>query len=225
MNSAFAIGFVSGPSLITALTASVETSAMLLGFSVCFVVASIGVGPDIRHEPEAKPTWVEGGLRLLIPMLVAKVAYGFLLAIIGGRAAALFPGVRIFVIMFGLAGVVVIGQFAAAILNKRLGPRLAVGALLVLAAGASTAAASGSGWPLVAAALGQSVLLLVGYRNFRDVPSSARTFALYNVLSDPGMVLGASLALGGIHGAFGLTAVALVAAQVLAKAPKEQQAS
>jgi MFS family permease len=222
MNSAFAIGFVSGPSVITAMTSYVETWAMLGGFAACFVAAAVGVGPDVRHEPEAKPTWIEGGLRLLIPMLVAKVAYGFLLATIGGHAASLFPGVRIIVIMFGLAGVVVVGQITAAILIKRFGARLALGALVVHAAGATTAAATGSGLPLVAAALGQSILLLVGYRNFRDVPSSARTFALYNVLSDPGMVVGATLALGGTYGAFGLAAISLVAAGTLAKTPKPQ---
>lgn len=219
MNSAFAIGFVSGPSGITALTSYVEVSAMLLVFAGCFVVASIGVGPDARHEPEAKPTWIQGGLRLLLPLLVAKVAYGFLLSIIGARAGALFPGVAIPVVMFGLAGVVVLGQVVAALLFKRLGSRLTIAALVILATSASCAAASGIGWILAPAALGQSILLLVGYRNFRDVPSSARTFALYNVLSDPGMVLGATLALGGTYGAFGLTMVALLATALLARAP------
>ena len=55
-----------------------------------------------------------------------------------------------------------------------------------------------------------SALVLVSYGNFAGQQKSVRSFALYNCLSDPGMFVGASLAILGVQGSMGIIVLSCI---------------
>lgn len=215
MNSAFAVGFVSGPFVIDGLHPAMGTRGALLVFAALFAACALAfvpaAAPAVATAPIAAEPAPRRSLDLFFPLFAAKATYGFMLALVGASAHVWFPELAIGWILLALSGVFVGGQVLGTLLVKRVPTR----ALLVvvpvgLAAAMIWLGAGGAPAALVGVALAHSLLALLGYRQFTSVPDDARRFALFNLLSDPGMILGATLAVAGTTGAWGLAILGLV---------------
>jgi MFS family permease len=215
MNSSFALGFVAGPFLVQGGGRFVATPAILLGFAALFGVSALGVlaRPVAPALEKAALSHTPPGLARFWPLFVAKLAYGFMFSFLSGHAQAVFPDLALAWVMLGLAGVFVVVQVATTLSLKVVGVRtLLRAAPLVLAAAAAVLALTGLGAAVFLMSVGHSVLVLLGYRMLAgDKADDARTFALYNLSTDPALVLGALLALAGPLGGWGLVVVGLVA--------------
>ena len=224
MNSAYALGFVAGPFAVSTIHPAVGTSAAIASFAALFALCAIVfavVAPKAHASVSGAAASLPSGIRTFLPLFTAKATYGFMLALLGGNVHVWFPALGIGWVMLILAGVFVAGQVVAAMLVKRApSSSLHVGLPLVLGAAALWLALGGAPAAIFAVALAHSLLALFGYHQFHGVPDDARRFALYNLLSDPGMILGATLAIAGPSGALGLVALAFVPA-LLARAQDE----
>ena len=221
MNSAYALGFVAGPFAVSTMHPVVGTSVALAGFAAVFALCAVlfaAVAPALRAPAAGDASSVATGIRTFLPLFTAKATYGFMLALLGGNMHLWFPQLGIGWVMLMLAGVFVAGQVVAAMLVKRApSGSLHVGLPLVLGAAALWLALGGAPVAIFGVALAHSLLALFGYHQFHGLPDDARRFALYNLLSDPGMILGATLAIAGPTGGLGLVALAVVPA-VLSRA-------
>lgn len=236
MNSSFAIGFAAGPFLAAAGVAWAGTGQLLLFFAAAFGVCALGISlrPAAPPLPESSEERAPPGLARFWPLFLAKIGYGYFLSVLAGHAQALFPGLSertapltqlarrvpgleqaefaVPWVLLALGVVFSVGQGIASPLVRRTGPGpwLRV-APLVLAAGALGLALTGRGEWVLLMSLGHSFLVLLGYRLLAVSPDGPRTFALFNVATDPGLVIGALLATLGATGAWGLCLAGLIA--------------
>lgn len=236
MNTSFAIGFAIGPFVAAAGVALAGTGELLLVFAAAFALCALGLSirPPAPPLPEANNAPPPPGFARFWPLFLAKIGYGYFLSVLAGHAQALFPGLAEqtapltrFVqrlpglgeadlavpwVLLALGLVFSVGQGLASPLVRRFGPRpLLRAAPLVLAIGAIGLALSGRGEWVFVMSLGHSFLVLLGYRLLAVSPDGPRTFALFNVATDPGLVIGALLAFFGATGAWGLALAGLIA--------------
>lgn len=237
MNSSFALGFALGPFLAAAGVAWAGTGQLLLLFAGAFALCALGISLRPPPPPLPEPTGEAPpppGFARFWPLFLAKIGYGYFLSVLAGHAQALFPGLSErtapltrFVqrlpgleqaefavpwVLLALGLVFSVGQGIASPLVRRTGPGpwLRV-APLVLAAGALGLALTGRGEWVFVMSFGHSFLVFLGYRLLAVSPDGPRTFALFNVATDPGLVIGALLATLGAAGAWGLCLAGLIA--------------
>lgn len=236
MNSSFAIGFAGGPFLAAAGVAWAGTGRLLLLFALAFGVCALGISlrPPAPPLPESNQEQAPPGLARFWPLFLAKIGYGYFLSVLAGHAQTLFPDLAertatltdfarripgleeaefaVPWVLLALGLVFSVGQGLASPLVRRTGPGpwLRV-APLVLAAGALGLALTQRGEWVFLMSLGHSFLVLLGYRLLAVSPDGPRTFALFNVATDPGLVIGALLAGLGATGAWGLCLAGLLA--------------
>ena len=213
-NTLFALGFVAGPPAVSAwLEAGNGPTALLRGAGALFVaiaaLLALTVPPAAPEDPEtvdAPTDW----LGSFYSIFLAKTFYGFFLPYMATTAIHQLRPLTIGQAMAGFSLVFVAGQVLGTLLVKRLPAEhlrayVPLGLALVLPA---VFLGAGPPW-LVAAALAHSLLLFVGYLEAAAQPAGARAFARTNVLSDPGMLLGALLAGVGPMGMLPIAALAL----------------
>lgn len=219
MNSAFALGFVAGPAMVRGIDPLLGTRGSLVTFGALFAACALWLGalrprgfdePDPSEAERDATTRGLAGVALFFPLFAAKTTYGFMLAFVSGNAQTFWPALGVVWLFLVLSVIFVIGQILGTRILRAVDKRHLVIALPALLAATMTWFALTDGeLALFAVALVHSVLALVGYHEFSGIPESARRFALFNVLSDPGMILGAGLAWLGLRGAFGIVAVGL----------------
>ncbi|MBL4849691.1 MAG: MFS transporter [Planctomycetes bacterium] len=237
MNTGFALGFAAGPFLAAVGVALAGTGPLLLMFAAAFGICALGLAVRPPAPALPKPTAEAAappGFARFWPLFLAKIGYGYLLTVLAGHAQTLFPNLAertapltrlvqrlpglsdadlsVPWILLALGIVFTAGQVIATPLLRRLGPApLLIAGPLVLAAGALGLALTGRGEWVFLMSLGHSVLVLLGYRLLAVSPDGPRTFAMFNVATDPGLVIGALFANLGAQGAWGLCLAGLVA--------------
>jgi predicted MFS family arabinose efflux permease len=214
MNSAFALGFVAGPAMVRGIDPLLGTRGSLVAFGALFVACALWLGalrprgfdePDEAATSRDETTRGLAGVALFFPIFAAKTTYGFMLAFVSGNAHTFWPELGVVWLLLILSVLFVVGQVIGTRLLRAVPKRALSIALPVLLATSMTWFALGDGeLAIFAVALVHSLLALVGYHGMSGIPESARRFALFNLLSDPGMILGAALALPGAVGGFGL---------------------
>ncbi|MCA9582557.1 MAG: hypothetical protein KC416_12235, partial [Myxococcales bacterium] len=221
MSSAYAVGFICGPPLVTFVGAGLSTTDLLLAGAVPF--AAIGLvliairpgGFPHRSTQSVKTAWAD-----LVPLLLAKCNYGYMMALIAARASTHWPTLGAPGLLLVLAVIFVAGQAAGVPLTRKLGlHRITPGLYVGVAAGSLGCALGGAPIAIFAIAGVHSLLLFVGYLRLADQPDEARRFALLNLLTDPGMLLGAVMAIALETGALGLVILAAASAVAHFKLP------
>ena len=128
-------------------------------------------------------------------LLYAKSFYGFLLSFVTSFAAVYFVRWPISALTVSLAVLFIAGQQLASRTLHRF-HKQSLEMLLPIGIGVTLLLFWFTQWPylLFFAALQHSYLLFIAFLNFTTKMKSGREFALFNSLSDPGMILGALLA-------------------------------
>ncbi|MGV3524079.1 MAG: MFS transporter [Candidatus Sericytochromatia bacterium] len=202
-NGSFAGGYVLGPLLVELALQGLSHRLCLLAFGGGLIALNLWLGPQLPALPQAD----ENSLRLrqlfagqdwfarFYSLFYAKCFYGFMLAFVTAYAGRYFASWPLSAITLSLACLFVAGQQIGARLEPRL-HRRGLEILLPLGIGLTLFAMGLTGWGglLYLAALQHALLLFLALLGFSLNMESGRAFALFNSLSDPGMVLGAVLA-------------------------------
>ena len=214
MNSSFALGFVVGPFVVHGVGGWLDTQLLLWSFAAIFLGiagAMVMRPPPAGRVDEASTATLPARRTMLFPLGLAKLTYGFTLAFIGGQASAAFS-LPVAWVMLGLAIIFVGGQALATVLVRAVGTtRMLQVVPLGLAVGLCGLGLTGQGTWLFVVGGFHSMLLLLGFRLFAGGPDDARTFALFNVATDPALMVGALLAGLGAPGALVIAAAGALA--------------
>ena len=212
----FGLGFVAGPLVVEAALRVGDARPVLASFSGVMVLGALAVWITLDPRritlsevpPGADPP---RGVDAVYPLLYAKVLYGFALAFAASHVAERFPSFGIAGLMLAMSVVFIVGQALGSVIARRA-PRAWLIVALPLLAAAIVAAyvVTGAWWIFMALSLTHSVLILVAYAGVAGTPSGPRAFALFNCLSDPGMLVGSALAGLGLAGGWGVAALGLV---------------
>jgi MFS family permease len=214
-NSVFGLGFVAGPLIIEAALRAGDARPVLATFAGLMTLGALAVWVTLRPgvglselPPGSDPP---EGFDAVYPLLYAKVIYGFSLAFAASHAADRFPEFGIAGLMLAMSVVFVAGQGLGSVVARRAPrPWLIVALPTLAAAVVATYAATSSWFVFLTLALVHSVLILVAYAGITGTPNGPRAFALFNCLSDPGMLVGSALAGLGLQGGWGVAALGLV---------------
>jgi MFS family permease len=218
LNSVFAGGFVSGPLIVDAVVPRWQAPGALLVFAGLIALFALVLWAQPESLP-GKPTEADRaaiadapkGLLLFFPLFAAKLTYGYMLAFLSALGPRYFPSLSYFTILLILAGIFMVGQVMGALLLRRFSRvGLNVVVPLVLTATMLWFAGFDAGEAIFAVAVGHALLAFYGYHNFAGLPESAQKFALFNLSSDPGMILGALLAAAGTTGGWAIAALGVV---------------
>lgn len=218
-NAVFALGYVSGPVLVELSLKAFPYRFCLLLFGSLFIALNFVV---MRFLPPLDPQPQESDLRLsslfgggwfekFYTLFFAKCFYGFLMAFVTAYAQDFFPNWPISAVTVTLAVIFVSGQqLGARTLHHFHKPGLEV--ILPLGIGAVMLVFWFSHWGgfLFVAAAMHAYLLFIAFLNFTTQMKSGREFALFNSLSDPGMIIGALLVSAGPRGVWVLAALAVL---------------
>ena len=217
-NSGFAVGFVVGPLSVSWMIGQVSPGRILFGFGLLFIALGAALSPLLAHlpGPAAGEVGREGALSgvkwfdSFFTLFLAKSFYGFLLPFFTATLLPRLAPLTLTTAMLAFSAVFVLGQGLANPLTRAFPLRgLEVALPLVLGAVVLGVRLADLPFAMYLAALLHSFLLFIAFLQLANKPGTAREFALFNSLSDPGMVLGAMLAGIGVNGMFGLFALCL----------------
>lgn len=202
-NGSYALGFVLGPILLELAIHAISYRICLMGVGIFFMLFNLALSPLLLQMDQVE----EASLKLrklfgnqdwfekYFTLFYSKCFYGFLLSFVTSFAAIYFGGWPISVLTLIMAGLFVGGQQLGARTLFRF-DKQAVEILLPIALGLTLMLFWATGWRYLIffAALQHAYLIFIAFLNFTTQMKSGREFALFNSLSDPGMVLGAVLA-------------------------------
>ncbi len=220
LNSVFAGGFVSGPLVVDGVVPHAGASGALLVFAGLIALSALALWVQPRTEPSesteadrAALADAPHGLLLFFPLFAAKLTYGYMLAFLSALGPRYFPSLSYFTILLILAGIFMVGQVIGALLLRRFS-RVGLNVVVPLTLTATLVWFAGfdAGEAIFAVAVSHALLAFYGYHNFAGLPESAQKFALFNLSSDPGMVIGALLAALGTSGGWAIAALGAVPA-------------
>ncbi len=214
-NSVFGLGFVAGPLIVEAALRAGEARPVLAIFAALMTLGALAVwatlGPGVQLSELLPGSDPPEGFDAVYPLLYAKVIYGFSLAFAASHVADHFPEFGIAGLMLAMSVVFVVGQGLGSVVARRAPRPWLIVALPTLAAAVVATYSATSSWVVfLALALVHSVLILIAYAGITGTPSGPRAFALFNCLSDPGMLVGSALAGFGLQGGWGVAALGLV---------------
>lgn len=209
-NSTFAIGFVAGPPAVAWMQGALGPPALLEVFGGVFVasvpaLALLMPAPPAENDQAATPHG--GWFDTFYLLFLGKTAYGFILPFVTHVVASRLP-IPVSVIMLLMSAVFIAGQVLGGPILGRW-PKVPWGLALPLTMAASlvTLVVPSLAWLIFVGGFIHSVLMLKALMGFTQIPASARQFALLSSLSDPGLVVGASIA---AFGNWGIGALALL---------------
>ncbi len=195
-------------------------SGALLVFAGLIALSALALWVQPRTEPSesteadrAALADAPHGLLLFFPLFAAKLTYGYMLAFLSALGPRYFPSLSYFTILLILAGIFMVGQVIGALLLRRFS-RVGLNVVVPLTLTATLVWFAGfdAGEAIFAVAVSHALLAFYGYHNFAGLPESAQKFALFNLSSDPGMVIGALLAALGTSGGWAIAALGAVPA-------------
>lgn len=202
-NGIFALGFVLGPVIVELTMKVLPYRLCLIGFGLFFMLLNLLLSPllqkmDSVDEASLKFRHLFAGqewFEKFYSLFYAKSFYGFLLSFVTSFAAVYFARWPISALTVSLAVLFICGQQLASRTLFRF-HKQGLEILLPLGIGLTLMVFWLTQWPylLFLAALQHSYLLFIAFLNFTTKMKSGREFALFNSLSDPGMILGALLA-------------------------------
>lgn len=218
-NGVFALGFVLGPVLVGAGMRWLDYHVCLLGFGAGFMLLNALLAPGLPEQPQPDDAALRlralfsgsGWFEKFATLFFGKIFYGFLLAFVTSYAGRYYPRIPLQALTLLLAVLFVGGNQLGA---KTLGyfDKRGLEILLPLGIGALLLGfwVSHAGALLFVAALLHAYLLFIAFLNFTTRIQSGREFALFNSLSDPGMVLGALAATLELRGTWIVAALSLL---------------
>ncbi|MFN8578874.1 MAG: MFS transporter [Candidatus Sericytochromatia bacterium] len=210
-NSLTAIGFVLGPLVISELINNIPYKICLVIFALIFIIISSIFSFYKTPEPDLTLNEETSLKNILISkdsfgkfstMFLAKSFYGFLLTSIPSFLLVYIKEqISISKIILLSAFIFVIGQIIIEnIIKKFPKEHLEVYLPVLLAISLSLFFYTQSINFIYLACFIHSMLAFLGYLNFSLKTTSLREFALFNLITDPAMVIGAFLATIGVSG-------------------------
>jgi MFS family permease len=218
-NAVYALGYVLGPVILESTMQIMSYRICLLMFGIVFILLNLHLSPLLPKLKEAEAHTLT--LRILFSgtswfekfysLFFAKAFYGFLLSFIASFALVYFGSWPISVLTVGLAILFVGGQ--------KLGSRTlhhfnkqGLEIILPISIALTLLLFWATEWRVLifVAALQHSYLLFIAFLNFTTKITSSREFALFNSLSDPGMLLGAVMASFGLKASWVLVGLAFL---------------
>lgn len=219
-NATFALGFVLGPVIVEVLIKWIDSyrpCLIILGSVFMLLSAFLAFKlPELKQENDedlrlsklfAGETWFEK----FYSLFYSKSFYGFLLSFLTAYATVFFGKMPIFVLTLAMAVVFVVGQQVAS-RTVHYFNTLTLEIILPISVGLAVVVFWYTHWPgmFFVSAFLHAYLLFIALLHFTKHIESGREFALFNSMSDPGMVLGATLAYYGLNAAFVLVALSFL---------------
>lgn len=223
-NAVYALGYVMGPVLVKLTLLRFEIQTFLLFSGLLFMVVNAAMIPLLPHfEPvpkaDLKLSKLFGNINWFdkfYSLFYGKCFYGFLLTFLTSYATVYFHWQigkidTITLLTLVLAFIFAGGQQLGAKTIKYFNPRsLEIIIPLTMAITLVLFFALQWGPLLIFSAVLQAYLLFIAFLNFTQKIRSGREFALFNSLSDPGMVIGALCAGLGLKGAIIVAALGIL---------------
>lgn len=218
-NSFYILGFVLGPILLEYLLQNYRYQSCLLSFSMFFIAIVLGLffmfGDEKFQKENKRPTKIEHNWHIkknVALFFFTKSIYGYVLSFVPAHASNyLSEDTTVGMMMLQLSGILIISQVIHERVLRVVSKKFIE---LFYPMAVSLCCMSFWGMELISSmyvmVFFHSALVLVSYGNFAGKQKSVRSFALYNCLSDPGMFLGASLAIWGIQGSIGIIILSFV---------------
>jgi MFS family permease len=208
-NSLFALGFVIGPPAVAWGVRPLGAPLLLEGFGLAVILAALALAPlappPPREDGAAPPPPAGGWMDTFYLLFLGKTAYGFILPFVTKVLADRLP-FSVATILLLMSAVFIAGQAAGGVLLRRFpGVRWHVVLPIALAPALAAMAVPALAWMIFVGGFFHSILMLRALLAFTHTPANARQFALLSSLSDPGLVLGATLA---VLDGWGLAAIA-----------------
>ena len=216
VNSAFAIGFVSGPLFVEAVSMASSPRLAIGAYAIALVLSALtlltfaarSALPSTATEGDRVPL---GGFDEIFPLFFAKTLYGFSLAFAASHTASHFAPFSMTGLMLVMSVTFVGGQLLGNLASRRAPRAWLIVALPTLAAVLMAVYVSvGVWWLFLFLVLVHSMTVLIAYAGVTGTPGGARAFALFNSASDPGMLLGAALSGLGLLGGAGIVVLGLL---------------
>ena len=218
-NSFYILGFILGPILLEYLLQFYRYQSCLISFSMFFIAIVVGLffmfgtekfPEDNQKTPQIFDNW--NVIKNVALFFFTKSIYGYVLSFVPAHASVyLSEKTTVGMMMVHLSGILILSQ----ILHERLLRIVSKHFIELFYPMAVSLCCIGLlGMELISTiyvmVFFHSALVLVSYGNFAGKQKSVRSFALYNCLSDPGMFIGASLAIWGIQGSIGIILLSLI---------------
>jgi MFS family permease len=203
-NSIFSLGFVLGTPLIEYSIQSVEIKSILVSFGFLLIALSmlfyilpwkISLNSEAPHPRELLK--LEIFKERFLGLFIAKTYYGLILALLSASAIPAMGQYSLSMMIILIAIIFILGQIAAVPLQQYF-PKDHVFHLapLFLAFAVIGMKFTSSFLPfLILTSFFHSILLFASLKNLGEMPTGARGFALYNAITDLGLVLGGLLSL------------------------------
>ncbi|MFN8369266.1 MAG: MFS transporter [Bacteriovoracaceae bacterium] len=210
-NSVFAVGIVIGPSYVTILNNYFEFSNILKVNGTVFIIINIALHFVIykmnlfeNYEDNNSfliplASYLKEKVKLFrnyLTLFYAKFFYGMLLSATSCYFYIYFPSnlsIQKFLLMVSVAFIV--GQLIVVTILKFINrKKVDIYSPILAAISLISFVLTKEMLFLFMAVIFQSSLLLVGQLNIGEKPDKIRDFALFNLMTDPGMVLGSTLA-------------------------------
>lgn len=223
-NAVYALGYVLGPVFVKLTLLHFEIQSFLLFSGLLFIFVNLAIIPLLPNfepvpESELKLSKLFGSMNWFdkfYSLFYGKCFYGFLLTFLTSYATVYFHWQigridTITLLTLMLAFIFAGGQQLGAKTIKYFNPR-ALEIVIPLSIAVSLVLFFTLKWGpfLIIAAVLQAYLLFIAFLNFTQKIRSGREFALFNSLSDPGMVIGAVCAGLGIKGALIVAALGVL---------------
>jgi len=211
LNTAFALGFVAGPAFVELGIENFTLQKVVLYLTLpvlCTLVFLTRIDSE-TDEPNRvehySGTFYEWWDRFYY-LIFAKLVYGFIIAYLTSYATHIVPDYSLRSILLGIVGLFIVGQILAHLLKNVLESHLVLANLLLAM---SFYALYLFFWKItvpnfIVFVVFQSIIVFVAYKKLAVSPNSSRAFALYNALTDPGLILGSLLASFGDIGFLGI---------------------
>ncbi len=223
-NAVFALGYVLGPVFVKLTLLRFEIQVFLLFSGLLFMAINASLIPMLPHfepvpEEDLKLSKLFGNISWFdkfYSLFYGKCFYGFLLTFLTSYATVYFSWhlwkldtvtLLTLILAFIFAG----GQQVGAKTIRFFNPRgLEIVIPLSMCVTLLLFFTVKWGPLLLVAAVLQAYLLFIAFLNFTEKIRSGREFALFNSLSDPGMVIGAVCAGFGLKGALVVAALGVL---------------
>lgn len=208
-NSVFSLGFVLGTPIIEFSIHHTEIQNLLISFGALLIALSLifACTPWSVQLNSTAPDWrellrVEVFKERFLSLFLAKTYYGLILALLSAQAFPAMEAYRLSTIIILIAAVFIIGQIFSVPL-QRYYPKEHVMHLapIFISFGLLGMSFTHLFLPfIIFTSLFHSLLLFTALKSLGEMPTGARGFALYNAITDLGLVLGGlfslSLSLG-----------------------------
>lgn len=223
-NAVFALGYVLGPVFVKLTLLRFEVQAFLLVSGLIFMALNLSLIPLLPNfeavpEEDLKLSKLFGSINWFdkfYSLFYGKCFYGFLLTFLTSYATVYFHWQigridTITLLTLLLAVIFAGGQQLGAKTIKYFNPR-SLEIIIPLSISVSLVLFFTLKWGpfLIIAAILQAYLLFIAFLNFTQKIRSGREFALFNSLSDPGMIIGAVCAGLGLKGALIVAALGIL---------------